>query len=65
MRYEDARLSRETGSFWLRLRLLFTRPLPRAGMRPSADLRGLSDHQLEDIGLDVGVDGRRRFPEQP
>lgn len=51
MRYDDARLSRETESVWLKLRLLWTRTVPKLRAFPYADLSALSDHELEDIGI--------------
>ena len=49
MRYQDARRSGGRGSFWLRLRLAFARR--RDAGPPLADLSGLDDHLLKDIGL--------------
>jgi len=61
MRYEEARLNRGAVSLLLRLRLWLA-PGPTARRQPFADLSGLSEHQLKDIGLTSHSTGRRPLP---
>lgn len=56
MRHQDLRRPRGIESLWLRLRLAASNP-SHARPQHGIDLNQLSDHLLEDVGLERREDG--------